>query len=64
MQTETREETMPEINRSAIRESFETESSRLTDTESSQSPMVNSPRRSTRSTRGQTSRFKDYETDF
>ena len=64
LQTETREETMPEIDRSAIRESFEPESRRITETEISQSPIVNSPRRSTRSTRGQTSRFKDYETDF
>ena len=64
VQTETRQGTMPEIDRSAIRESYEPESRGITDTESTQSSSVNSPRRSTRSTRGQTSRFKDYETDF
>ena len=63
VRTETREETMPEIDRSSFGESIEPEIREVPVTEST-GPVVSPPRRSTRSNKGQTNRFKDYETNF
>ena len=63
MQTETREETMPEIDRSSFGESIEPEIREVPVTECT-GPVVSPPRRSTRTNKGQTNRFKDYETNF
>ena len=63
-ETETRDEWMPGRDRSSFRESIEPEIREVPDTESTQSPVVNPPRRSNRSNKGQTNKFKDYETDF
>ena len=62
-QREARMETVP-VDRSPLRESVEPELIRDAGTEVLENPVINSPRRSTRSNKGQTSRFKDYETDF
>ena len=63
VQREARMETVP-VDRSPLRESVEPELIRDAGTEVLENPVINSPRRSTRSNKGQTSRFKDYETDF
>ena len=63
VRTETREETLPEIDRSSFGESIEPEVREVPVTEST-GPVVSPPRRSTRSNKGQTNRFKDYETNF
>ena len=62
-ETEAREEWMPSSDRSSFRESIEPEIREVPVTEST-GPVVSPPRRSTRSNKGQTNRFKDYETNF
>ena len=61
-ETESRE-LLPGQDRSSFWESIEPEIREVPNTEST-SPVVSPPRRSTRSNKGQTSRFKDYETNF
>ena len=63
-ETEAREEWMPSSDRSSFRESIEPEIREAPNTECSQSPVERTLRRSNRSNKGQTNKFKDYETNF
>ena len=63
-ETEAREEWMPSSDRSSFRESIEPEIREAPNTECSQSPVESPLRRSNRSNKGQTNKFKDYETNF
>ena len=63
IQTEERMEP-PQVDRSCQREIIEPEVTEMPATERMENPVLISPRRSNRSNKGQTSRFRDYETKF
>ena len=63
VQTEERMEP-PQVDRSCQRETIEPEVIEMPATERMENPVLISPRRSNRSNKGQTSRFRDYETKF
>ena len=63
VQREARMEPVP-VDRSSPRETVEPEAIEMPVTERMEDTVMNSPRRSSRSNKGQTSRFKDYETEF
>ena len=63
VQSEARIDPLP-VDRSSSRDTTEPETMEIPVTERLENPVIPSPRRSNRSNKGQTSRFKDYETDF